>query len=60
MTATIRDQVGYSIRAKAGGCDNGKGMVVGTYDAAGAGRAVSFYQATSFSRSMALRRFFSR
>ncbi|WP_413753707.1 hypothetical protein NRF20_31170 [Streptomyces sp. R-74717] len=45
VEATPRDIAGSTIRAVAGGCANGKGVMVGTYDAAGHGKPNAFYLA---------------
>ncbi|MEV0037325.1 hypothetical protein [Streptomyces sp. NPDC050804] len=45
VAATPRDGIGYTVRAIAGGCANGKGVLVGTYDANGGGKATAFYLA---------------
>jgi hypothetical protein len=45
VAATPRDIAGSTIRAVAGGCANGKGVQVGTYDAAGGGKPNAFYLA---------------
>ncbi|KUN40466.1 hypothetical protein AQJ30_07420 [Streptomyces longwoodensis] len=45
VTATPRDGISTSIRAIAGGCANGRGVLVGTYDTTNHGRAAGFYLA---------------
>lgn len=45
VTATPRDGIGSTIRAIAGGCADGHGVLVATYDPAGGGRAAGFYLA---------------
>ncbi|MFJ9032648.1 hypothetical protein ACIRQP_29780 [Streptomyces sp. NPDC102274] len=45
VEATPRDGIGTTLRAIAGGCANGKGVLVATYDANGGGRASGFYLA---------------
>ncbi|MFF8717473.1 hypothetical protein ACF07T_39645 [Streptomyces sp. NPDC015184] len=45
VTATPRDGIGYTLRAVAGGCDNGKGVQVATYNANANGTATAFYLA---------------
>ncbi|MFI9064461.1 hypothetical protein ACIGQE_21760 [Streptomyces sp. NPDC053429] len=45
VTATPRDGISTSIRAVSGGCANGKGVLVGTYDNNNRGRAEGFYLA---------------
>ncbi|MFC8230722.1 hypothetical protein [Streptomyces sp. NPDC057287] len=45
VTATVRDGIGYTLRADAGACANGKGVRVTTYNANAAGAATAFYLA---------------
>ncbi|GAA1310696.1 hypothetical protein GCM10009647_033830 [Streptomyces sanglieri] len=45
VTATPRDGIGYTLRAIAGGCANGKGVQVATYNADAGGAATAFYVA---------------